>query len=127
MADSKGFYATVDGKFSTVTMTGSVIPNETIQGFPQGLSLGTGKLYFVSQGKLQSLATGAPAAIPINFSAQMSVNLREEEVALFNEIWWAMDRMYYDPKFHGKDWAGIKAKFAKVVPYASDRSDFYAA
>lgn len=126
-AEGRAFYATVDGKFSTVSLTGSVTPIETVTGFASNLSVGSGKIYFINSGRLVALAQGAPAPTPINFSAQMSLNLKDEEIALFNEIWWGIDRMYYDPKFHGKDWKAIREKFAKVVPYCYDRNDFYAA
>ncbi len=128
LPDSKSIYANIAGQLSTVNVTtGAASPVAAVTGPGGGLSLGQGgKLYMALTGnRLVGLAPGAPAPAPISYSAQMSVNLRDEEMALFNEIWWAMDRMYYDDKFHGKDWRALRAKFAKIVPFAFDRTDFY--
>ncbi len=127
-ADSRSIFANVDGQLSQVSVTsGMASPVAGVTGLAGGLSLGQGgKVYLVQAGgRLLALAPGAPAASPVAFSAQMSVNLRDEEMALFNEVWWAMDRMYYDEKFHGKDWKAIRSKFAKIVPFVYDRTDFY--
>lgn len=127
--DSKSIWTNMGGQLVSVPVAGGrSTPVSAVTGPASGLSLGPGnqKLYFWNANKLTSLPAdkpGAPAAIP--FEAQMSVNLRDEESALFDEIWWAMDRFYYDEKFHGKSWQAIKDKFSKIVPYAYDRTDFY--
>ncbi len=127
-ADSRSIYTNIDGQLSTVSVTnGSANPVAGVTGPAGAVSMGAGgaKVYFVQAGKLFALAAGAPAPSPVSFSAQMSVNLKAEEMALFSEVWWAMDRQYYDTTFHGKDWKAIRAKFAKIVPFCYDRSDFY--
>ena len=125
-SDGKSIYASTGaGLVSVAASTGLAKP---VEGAPAGatnLSLGTGKLYFTSGGKFFSLGLERPGLNPIAFSATYNVNLRDEEQALFEEIWWAMDTLYYDERMHGKDWKAIKAKFAKVVPFCYDRNDFY--
>lgn len=129
-ADSRTIYAAVDGQLSVVSVSGGPArPVEGVSGPVGGFNLSKdgSKLYFVGAGgKLYALGlAGPPAAAPINFSAQFTVNLKEEELALFEEIGWSIDRLYYDPSHHGKDWSAIRAKFAKIVPYCYDRTDFY--
>lgn len=124
--DGRGIYANVGGKFSLVSLTGNVSPAEQFTGNPSRMSVANGKMYFTSAGRLFSYTPGTPAPAPVNFSANMTVNLRDEETALFNEVGWALENMYYDPGMHGKNWKAIRDKFAKVVPYVTDRSDFYA-
>lgn len=126
--DSRTIWVDVDGQLSAVPVSGgAAAPVPGVTGSAAGLSVAANgqKVYFVQAGRLNGLTLGAPAAAPVNFTAQMSVNLRDEEMALFNEIGWAMDRLYYDEKLHGHNWAGIRAKFAKVVPFVFDRTDFY--
>ncbi len=128
--DGKTIWANVEGQWTAIAAdSGQATPVATVSGFVQAPSLDKSgnKLYFVSGGKLAAVPTNAPAPpAPISFSAQYVLNLREEERALFDEIWWAMDRGFYDKNMHGKDWGAIRKKFADVIPYAADRDDFYA-
>lgn len=91
----------------------------------QDLFVANGKLYGINNGVMVSFAPGAPAPSPISMSASYLVDTKVEDMALFEEVGWQMESFYYDPKMHGKDWAAIRAKFAKIVPYAYDRADLY--
>ncbi|MBI1331358.1 MAG: PDZ domain-containing protein [Armatimonadetes bacterium] len=93
----------------------------------QSIQAANGKVYVINNGRMATLSTAGPAAsfAPISFNAQYSVDARDEEKALFEEVWWAMGQLYYDPGMNKKDWNGIRDKYAKIVPYAYDRSDFY--
>lgn len=129
-ADGRTIYATIDGVFSAVSTSGGAPrPIDGVTGPAGGFSLSKdgSKLYFVGTGgRLSALGlAGPPVASPISFNAQFSVNLKDEETALFEEIGWAIDRLYYDPSHHGKDWSAIRAKFSKIVPFCYDRTDFY--
>ncbi len=125
--DGRSIFANVKGAVVSIPVAGGVA--RPADGFPAGaagFSLANGNLYFVADGKLNAMGSGAqPGVRPIPYSAHLSVNLRAEEKALFAEIWWAMDRFYYDSTFHGHNWGAIKAKFAAIVPYTFDRTDFY--
>ncbi|MBS1704417.1 MAG: PD40 domain-containing protein [Armatimonadetes bacterium] len=125
-SDSKTIYAVADGQltaFNVATGFGMPVTGVTSWGNPK---LGpNGKTYFVSAGKLMGMAAGQ-APSPINYSAETTVNLRDEEKELFNEIWWAMDRFYYRPDMNNVGWENIKARYAKILPYTTGRADFYA-
>ncbi len=126
--DGKTIYASAGPQLMAYqTGTGPAKPIEGVTG-ANNLIAGPGGLkgYYVSGGKFFSMAIDKPAPTLIAFNATYSVNVREEEQALFDEIWWAMDRFYYDDKMHGKDWKAIKSKFAAIVPFTYDRVDFYA-
>jgi tricorn protease len=84
------------------------------------------KLYYQSGGRLFALTlAGPPTPAAVSFNATFTVDRRAEETALFRDIVWAMERLYYDPELHGKNWPGIRDKFAQVVPFTYDRADFY--
>ncbi|HRF58349.1 MAG TPA: S41 family peptidase [Fimbriimonadaceae bacterium] len=128
--DSRAIWANVAGQLSAISVsTGTATPVAGVApGFASGLKLGPNgqKLYFVSTGRLSALTLQTGTVAPVAFNAQFTVNLKEEEKALFEEIWWSMDRMYYDENINQKNWKQIREKFAKIVPYAFDRADFYA-
>lgn len=127
--DSRTIWANVGGQLSAVPVSGGpATPVQGVTGFVTSLALGA------NNQKVYALASGRPAAInlangsvsPIPFSAQMTIDRRAEEQALFTEIWWAFDRMYYDPGLHGRNWQAIKDEYRALVPFTFDRQDFYA-
>ena len=127
-ADGKSIYAVTDaglqlinastGSASTVLPAGAGVAIQDLQ-------FANGKLYVINNGAMASLTAGAPGLAPISFNAQYTVDVKAEENALFNEIWWAMGNLYYDPGMNHKDWNAMREKYSKIVPYAYDRSDFY--
>ena len=127
--DGKSMFANVDGQFSTVDLkAGSVKPVAAVVGAISGAELASSKqkLYFLQAGKANALVLQSNSVAPVLFSAQFTVNLVQEEKALFDEIWWAMGRLYYNPAMNDKDWVGIRSKFAQIVPSVQSRDDFYA-
>jgi tricorn protease len=125
--DGKSVYANVDGQFSTVDVTsGSARPVTGVTGSVQDVvwSPDRKKVYIVQAGRPSAL--NPQGASPLAFTLQWSVDQAGEEAALFDEVWWAMDRLYYDPRMNGKDWPAIKREFATLVPTVQGRDDFYA-
>lgn len=121
------FVSTTSGGLLSLTLsTGVAKPVEGAPASSGGLQLGNGKLYLLSGGKMFALGLERPGLAPIPFSAVYNVDMRDEERALFEEVWWAMGALYYDERMHGKDWNAIKSKFEQIVPYCYDRADFYA-
>jgi tricorn protease len=128
-ADSKLIWTNADGQLVAVNvLTGAPTPVSGFIGATSGMWLGaTGsKLYVLQKGKLYDIGVREPGGGPIPFDAEYTVDSRAEEKALFNDIWWAMDRLYYDPQHNGKDWQAIHEKFSQIVPFTYDRRDFYA-
>ncbi len=126
--DSKSIWTNVQGQLVAIPVSGGpAVPVVGVTGAATDIKIGPlNKVYFLSAGKLNTLNVEKGLATPINFSANLTINLKDEDRALFEEIWWALDRMYYDEKHNGKDWSAIRSKFSKLVPYATDRADFYA-
>ncbi|MBX7133030.1 MAG: PDZ domain-containing protein [Fimbriimonadaceae bacterium] len=127
--DSRSIWALIDGQLNAISVTsGAATPVAAVVGPAVNGKVGAGgsKLYFVSAGKLNALSIAQGTVAPVNFNAAFSVNLRDEEKALFDEIWWAFDRMYYREDHNEKGWDKLKTKFAAIVPHAFDRADFYA-
>ncbi|MGE0001993.1 MAG: S41 family peptidase [Fimbriimonadaceae bacterium] len=126
--DGSRVYANVGSQFSTIDLeSGSVRPVAGVTGSVSNVSVSADgkKTYFIQGGKLFSLSAGASAPSSINFSADLTVDFSAEELALFDEVWWTLDRLYYDPGMHGKNWDAIHAEFGKIVPSVQSRDDFY--
>ncbi len=124
-ADSRTLYAaTPDGIAAISAATGAATPLLPNRG--GSLSVKSGKLYWLERGALYATSLAGPAAAtPVPFTITYSVDAKAEELALFEDVWWAIDRLYYDAKLNNKDWAAIRTKYAALVPYAYDRGDFY--
>ncbi|RYG70844.1 PDZ domain-containing protein, partial [bacterium] len=123
--DSRTIYAsTSDGIAAINAATGASTAFLANRG--GGLTVRNGKLYFVERGTVNAVTLGGPATpAPIAFSTTYTLDTKAEESALFEDVWWAIDRLYYDAKLNNKDWPAIRAKYAALVPYAYDRQDFY--
>jgi len=128
-ADSKTLYAIDEEGLVSIPVAGG--PAVPVPGAPANLrglrinKAGT-KLYFSQAGRILGLGVAGGTPTPISFNANLVLNLKDEERELFREIVWALERFYYDPKLNGKDWNGIKNRFANVAAQAADREDFYA-
>ncbi len=124
MASGASVYTNIDSVFSIVDLaTGTTRPVTGVTGTVNDVLIHKGRTFINQQGRISILTP--QGATPVRYSATMRINLAEEELALFEEAWWALDRFFYDPKMHGKDWDGIRKEFAALVPHATSREDFY--
>ena len=138
LADAQGAWAAPDGKSIYAAVNGGLVrvpssgpgaarPVSGVTGAVQWINPGSkGKLLLLQAGKLVALSPGPEAATtPLNISARITIDNRKEEMALFNEAWWALSRQFYDPKMHGKDWNQVRQEFEPEVAQVTSRDDFY--
>lgn len=52
---------------------------------------------------------------PIAINAEMAVDFDTEKQVVFDEAWSLHNRRFYDPKFHGKDWAALRAEWQPYI------------
>ncbi len=123
--DGKAIWANVAGQLVALNVaTGTTTPVPGVTGSVSSLSLVGAKVYGIAAGRFGALG---PAGIaPAAFNISITIDRAAEELALFKEIWWLMDRLYYDPNHHGRGWQQLKERYAKIVPFCYDRADFYA-
>lgn len=60
---------------------------------------------------------------PVSFRAEWTRDVRKERMAAFNQFWRTFNRSFYDPGFHGRDWRALREKYAKYIPYVTNRID----
>ncbi|MBX7222879.1 MAG: PDZ domain-containing protein [Blastocatellia bacterium] len=70
-----------------------------------------------------SPSTATPGSV--NFSARLMVDTESLRKQAFIEGWQAMNDGFYDPKFHGADWKGAKAKYGAWAAVASCEEDYF--
>jgi tricorn protease len=83
--------------------------------------------------KFQVIRNGLPAIIeikqpgvPVNnvtFRADWTHDLRKEREAAFNEFWRVYNHSFYDPNFHGRDWAALRERYRKWLPSIGHRNE----
>ena len=94
---------------------------------PSALSLiKNGKYIFMltKGGKLNRLKESKKDTEPIALSAKMKIDYKSELNQMFEEAWRTLRDGFYDPNFHGKDWAALKRKYKPMALSASTKTDF---
>ncbi|MCF6270309.1 MAG: S41 family peptidase [Melioribacteraceae bacterium] len=81
-------------------------------------------IYFLKKGKLArfNIKSGKDETLP--FKAKMKINFAEEKEQIFEESWRALRDGFYDPNFHGNNWADLKEKYKPMCLKASTQKDF---
>jgi tricorn protease len=54
---------------------------------------------------------------------RMRIDPRREWTQIFNEAWRMERDFYYEPEMHGVDWAAMREKYGRLIPFASCRQD----
>ncbi|MBS0334885.1 MAG: PD40 domain-containing protein, partial [Proteobacteria bacterium] len=72
-------------------------------------------LFYLDGGVVTTTTLEAPRPRPVAISAEMEVSFGQEKMAAFDQAWSLLDRGFFDPKFHGQDWAALRARFAPYV------------
>ncbi|MFN8220301.1 MAG: S41 family peptidase [Fimbriimonadales bacterium] len=82
-------------------------------------------LWFTKGGVLSSvnLRDGRFTPASYAFRADWLRNVRAERLAAFNECWRVYNRTFYDPNFHGRDWAEIKTRYQPLLDSVGHRNE----
>ena len=93
---------------------------------PYGLTLthDGSSIYFVSNGRLAKLNTSNDNMERIAFRAELERDFGQEKRQIFREAWSILDRGFYDPGFHGQDFAALREQYEPLALAASTLTDF---
>jgi Tol biopolymer transport system component/C-terminal processing protease CtpA/Prc len=91
-----------------------------------GLQLGPGnkKLYMNLRGKVAATPLDKGRAESQSFQAKMTLDHVAERTQMLEDGWRALNAGFYDPNFHGQDFAQLKEKYRPLMLGASTRQDF---
>ena len=77
---------------------------------------GDGKTaFYLDGGQIISTPLDTPKPKAVAVAADMDVDFAAEKRVVFDEAWDVLNRRFYDPGFHGKDWSALRAHY---LPYA---------
>src|SRR5579862_1595630 len=63
--------------------------------------------------------------LPVEIRATRPVTRREEMTGVFLQVWSASSSTYYDPFFHGVDWAAVRDKYRPLAEDCHTRQELY--
>ena len=93
-----------------------------------GLAWAKGTLFFLTpDGGIAAASPAGPPgeARPIAFRAKLTYDKHALQKAVFEEAWEVLNQSFYDPNFHGANWAALREKYRPWAAAASDPMDFY--
>jgi Tol biopolymer transport system component len=79
------------------------------------ISADSKQVYYLDGGRVTVTTVESPKPKLIEVTADMAVRFDAEKQVVFDEAWSTLDRLFFDPKFHGQDWAALRDRFQ---PYA---------
>ncbi len=80
--------------------------------------------YLNSKGKAGRIGIDGKKGDPMPFSARVTIDVEAQRAAVFNEAWRALNEWFYDPAFHGADWASKAEIYRPWALNASHDKDF---
>ncbi len=54
---------------------------------------------------------------------RQKIDIFQEYMQIFHDVWRQIRDFFYDPQLHGKDWLAIQKKYEPLIYYVGDRSD----
>jgi tricorn protease len=94
---------------------------------PEDVEMGPqGKHVFMvgSRGRLARLKVDGAKRETLPFSARMEIDYTQERHQVFHEAWRILNAGFYDPAFHGQDWAALGDKYWAWARRAPTNRDF---
>lgn len=117
LSEGDAFLVSYDGKDTKRLTTG---------GGKQALRISRDgkRLSYMQGGDMFVGALGGPPAEKIVFVAEWERDVRAERKAAFTQFWNAYNRAFYDPNFHGRDWAAIRGRYAPLLDAVETGDEF---
>ena len=69
------------------------------------------QLYYLDGGRVSATPLESPRPRTIEVTGEMVVRFEVEKQVVFDEAWSTLNRVFYDPKFHGQDWSALRTRF----------------
>ncbi|MBU48786.1 MAG: hypothetical protein CL920_08830 [Deltaproteobacteria bacterium] len=128
-ADGSTFYFTVRGKLKGLYRIGwdGKGLRRLYKGPASQLQWGAkGALYFIGKGgTIVALGMrGKARPKPVRFVAEWSGRRDMARLQLFEEAWGIINHGFYDPTFHGANWAKIRADYRHLIKQTVTRDGF---
>lgn len=73
------------------------------------------EVFYLEQGRIQSIAVDKREAKPLAITAEMDVDFASEKMQVFRQAWDVQSKGFYDPNFHGTDWKSVATEYEPVA------------
>lgn len=82
------------------------------------------KLSYLQGSEMYIAGLDGKSAEKVTFSADWERDVRAERRAAFTQFWNGYNRGFYDPHFHGRDWAAIRGRYEKLLEAVETNDEF---
>jgi Tol biopolymer transport system component/C-terminal processing protease CtpA/Prc len=69
------------------------------------------EVFFLEQGRITLIPLDTRTPRTVSVSAEMDVDFSQEKIEIFRQAWSYMRDGFYDDKFHGVDWDGVRRTY----------------
>jgi C-terminal processing protease CtpA/Prc len=73
------------------------------------------EIYYLEQGQLRAVNLDNRQVRNIATTAELEVDFAQEKLEVFHQAWSLQRDNFYDPKYHGADWNGVRAAYEPRV------------
>lgn len=114
-----------EGDVWTVSYDGKETKRATTGGGKQALRVSKDgkRISYTQSGDMYTGSLGGPAE-KISFVAEWERDVRAERKAAFTQFWNAYNRAFYDPNFHGRDWAAVRDQYSPLLDAVETPDEF---
>jgi C-terminal processing protease CtpA/Prc len=72
-------------------------------------------VFYLEQGRLTIIPIESRQARSVSVTAELDVDFAEEKMEVFRQAWTYLRDGFYDDKFHGVNWEGVRAEYAPRI------------
>lgn len=77
------------------------------------------EVYYLEDGRVQVITLERRETRSIQVTAEMDVDFRTERLEVFDQAWTYQRDSFFDPKFNGVDWDGVRARYRPLAAGAA--------
>ncbi|MBI3721593.1 MAG: PD40 domain-containing protein, partial [Fimbriimonas ginsengisoli] len=88
------------------------------------LSAKARKASYIQSGELYLWNIESKSSDKVTFTAEWERDVRAERRAAFTQFWNGYQRGFYDPNFHGRDWATIRSRYEPMLEGVETHDEF---
>lgn len=82
------------------------------------------KMTYLQGGEMYVAGLDGKGAEKVTFTAEWERDVRAERRAAFTQFWNSYQRGFYDPNFHGRDWAAIRSRYERLLDSVETKDEF---
>lgn len=80
-------------------------------------------VFLLEQGRISIVTVENRNTRRLTVSAEMDVDFATEKMQVFQQAWSYLRDSFFDPRFNGVDWQGVRAQYAPLVAGAATRDE----